>query len=545
MRRMIGSLADRYARWGRPDPGNDLDPRAADYLTKTLGPPSPAPAIPLREVQPTPSRLDPAGLTALVEAVGASHVHTDRESRLSQAGGLSYLDLLARRGQAHPATPDAVVSPGSHTDVVALLAAAERCGLVVVPFGGGTSVVGGVQAEPGAHGGVVAVSFDRMADLVDVDVVSGTARVQPGMTGPVLERLLATRGLTWGHVPQSWERATIGGYAATRSAGQSSTGYGRSDATVEALVVATPRGTLNLGRAPSSAAGPDLRALFLGSEGTLGIITEVTLRVRRLPTTRWFEAVMLPDLDAGITAFRELAQARACPDVMRLSDLAETRATMHMSGPTGRTAEALSAYLRARRVADGAMAIVGWDGTSTKQVRARRSIAFDILRRHGGASLGRGAGNSWVKHRFQGPYLRDTLMDQGYLVETLETATSWTELAGLRASVVDALTESLGSSYVMAHVSHVYETGASLYVTALASAGPEQAQRWQAAKRAATEVIVSRGATLTHHHGVGADHAPWLEHEVGALGVDLLRTIKSRLDPQGILNPGVLLPAQG
>ena len=540
---MIGSLADRYARWGRPDPGNDLDPRAADYLTKTLGPPSPAPAIPLREVQPTQSRLDPAGLTALVEAVGASHVHTDRDSRLAHAGGLSYLDLLARRGQAHPATPDAVVSPGSHTDVVALLAAAERCGLVVVPFGGGTSVVGGVQPEPGAHAGVVAVSFDRMADLVDVDVVSGTARVQPGMTGPVLERLLATRGLTWGHVPQSWERATIGGYAATRSAGQSSTGYGRSDATVEALVVATPRGTLNLGRAPSSAAGPDLRALFLGSEGTLGIITEVTLRVRRLPTTRWFEAVMLPDLDAGITAFRELAQARACPDVMRLSDLAETRATMHMSGPTGRTAEALSAYLRARRVADGAMAIVGWDGTSTKQVRARRSIAFDILRRHGGASLGRGAGNSWVKHRFQGPYLRDTLMDQGYLVETLETATSWTELAGLRASVVDALTESLGSSYVMAHVSHVYETGASLYVTALASAGPEQAQRWQAAKRAATEVIVSRGATLTHHHGVGADHAPWLEHEVGALGVDLLRTIKSRLDPEGILNPGVLLPA--
>jgi len=218
---------------------------------------------------------------------------------------------------------------------------------------------------------------------------------------------------------------------------------------------------------------------------------------------------------------------------------------MQMSGPTGRTADAMNAYLRARRVTDGAMAIVGWDGTSTKQVRARRSLAFDILRRHGGASLGRGAGNSWVKHRFQGPYLRDTLMDQGYLVETLETATSWTELAGLRASVVDVLTESLGSSYVMAHVSHVYETGASLYITALASAGPEQAQRWRAAKRAATEVIVSRGATLTHHHGVGADHAPWLEHEVGTLGVDLLRAIKSRLDPQGILNPGVLLPAQG
>ncbi len=540
---MMGPLADRYARWGRPEPGSGLDPRAVEYLTDTLGPSSATPAIPLPEVQPGASRVDTVALAALERVVGASHVHSDRETRLSHAGGLSYLDLLTRRAQAHPATPDVVVSPGSHADVVQLLAAAADCGLAVVPFGGGTSVVGGVQPEPGNRAAVVAVSFERMADLVDVDVISGTARVQPGMTGPVLERLLATRGLTWGHVPQSWERATIGGYAATRSAGQASTGYGRSDATVEALVVATPSGTLNLGRAPSSAAGPDLRALFLGSEGALGIITEVTLRVRRLPTTRWFEAVMLPDLDAGIAAFREMAQTRACPDVMRLSDLAETRATMQLSGPTGRTADAVNAYLRARRVTDGAMVILGWEGSSTKQVRARRSLAFDILRRHGGASLGRGAGNSWLKHRFEGPYLRDTLLDQGYLVETLETATSWTDLADLRTSVVAALTESLGRSYVMAHVSHVYETGASLYITALASADPEQAQRWRAAKHAATDVIVARGATLTHHHGVGADHAPWLEDEIGALGVDLLRTIKSRLDPQGILNPGVLVPA--
>ena len=541
---MMGPLADRYARWGRSEPGGGLEPRAVDYLARTLGPPAETPAIPLPEVEVGASRLDATGLAALEGAVGASHVHTDRDSRLAHAGGLSYLDLLARRGQARPTTPDAVVSPGSHAEVVEVLAAAENCGFALVPFGGGTSVVGGVQPDPGPRAGVVALSFDRMADLLDVDVLSGTARVQPGMTGPVLERLLATRGLTWGHVPQSWERATIGGYAATRSAGQASTGYGRSDATVEALVVATPRGTLNLGRAPSSAAGPDLRSLFLGSEGVLGIITEVTLRVRRLPSTRWFEAVMLPDLDAGIAAFRELAQAQACPDVMRLSDLAETRATMQMSGPTGRTADAMKAYLRARRVTDGCMVIVGWDGTSAKQVRARRSISFDILRRHGAASLGRGAGNSWLEHRFQGPYLRDTLLDQGYLVETLETATSWAQLADLRAAVVDSLTESLGRSYVMAHVSHVYETGASLYITALASAGPEQAQRWRAAKRAATDVIVSHGATLTHHHGVGADHAPWLEDEVGALGVDLLRTIKSRLDPQGVLNPGVLLPTQ-
>ena len=540
---MIGSLADRYARWGPSGPAHDLDPRAAAYIAEILGPPDPAPAVPLASVEPEPSRLRGAALATLAEAVGEAHVRTDRQSRLAHAGGLSYLDLLERRAETQPEVPDAVVAPGSHDEVVALLAAADRGGFALVPFGGGTSVVGGVRPDAGTRSGVVAISFDRMAELLEVDALSGTARVQPGMTGPVLERLLAARGLTWGHVPQSWERASIGGYAATRSAGQSSAGYGRSDATVEAMVVATPRGTLRLGRAPSSAAGPDLRALFLGSEGTLGVITEVTLRVRRAPSTRWFEAFMLPDLDAGLTAFRELAQARACPDVMRLSDLPETRATMHMSGPAGRTATAMAAYLWARRVTDGAMAIVGWDGQSAGQVRARRSMALDVLRRHGAASLGRGAGESWLRHRFEGPYLRDTLMDQGYLVETLETATSWSRLPALLESVTEALAQSLGRSYVMAHVSHVYETGASLYVTALASSGPDQAGRWRAAKHAATHAIVAQGATITHHHGIGADHAPWLVDEVGEVGVELLRAVKAHLDPQGILNPGVLLPA--
>lgn len=253
---------------------------------------------------------------------------------------------------------------------------------------------------------------------------------------------------------------------------------------------------------------------------------------------------MFPDLDSGLGAFRELAQGRASADVMRLSDLAETRATLRMSGPTGRTAQAVDAYLKARRVTDGCMAILGWDGSSAGQVRARRSMAFGTLRRHGAATLGRGAGRSWLRHRFEGPYLRDTLMDQGYLVETLETATSWSEVAALRESVTGALSDSLGRSYVMSHVSHVYETGASLYLTALASAGPDQADRWRAAKAAASEAIVAHGATITHHHGVGSDHSPWLDAEIGPAGVELLRAVKSHLDPDGILNPGVLLPAQ-
>jgi alkyldihydroxyacetonephosphate synthase len=289
-----------------------------------------------------------------------------------------------------------------------------------------------------------------------------------------------------------------------------------------------------------------LRALLVGSEGIFGVITEVTLRVRHVPSTSRYEGIFLPSWQAGLDAFRVLAQAGLKPDVMRLSDADETAATMSMSGPTGRTADALHAYLRARGAAGGVVAILGWEGTAVA-VPARRGAAWELLKRHGAVGVGRKVGESWKRGRYSGPYLRDVLLDEGYLVETLETATEWSRLPALHDALGSTLRSALADGgpgpLVMSHVSHVYETGASLYITVLARAGDDPGARWAAAKRAAGDLIAGSGATITHHHAVGRDHVPWLEQEVGPLGVGILRAVKAELDPAGVLNPGVLLPS--
>lgn len=531
-------LARSVLRWGVPEHEPHLSPEAEAFLRDRIGPLHPQPLAELPTEQPA---LAPDLVTALAAVVGAANVSTAWSDRLGHSGGMSYLDLVARRtGRWHP--PGAVVRPGSHDEVCDLLRMCEDRRLAIVPFGGGTSVVGALGADRPGWNGVVSVALDRMADLIDLDEVSRTVRVGPGMTGPVLERLLEARGYTLGHHPQSWERASIGGYAATRSSGQASAGYGRSDAMIERLTMATPRGTWTAGRAPASAAGPDLREVILGSEGAFGVITEVTLRVRTAPAVRRYEGFLFPSFEAGCAAYRELVQSRIPADVMRLSDVDETRTTMLTSAPGGRAGAALRAYLRARGVENGALAILGWEGVSAQTVGARRTAGLGVLRRHGAVSLSSKVGGSWLRHRYDGPYLRDVLLDAGCLVETLETATDWARLPALHERVRRSLEQSLGAAYVMAHVSHVYETGASLYFTVLAAADArDPVEQWSAAKAAACREIVASGATITHHHAVGRDHAPYLGAEIGDVGVSVLRAIKAAVDPVGICNPGVLI----
>lgn len=532
-------MADDPTRWG-VNPGHGLSVAAEEFLRTQVGVPhKPTSVTPWAELSLPESRLseeDVAGLRAAVDDVAI-----DDRSRAEAAGGLSYLDLLARRTDAlRP--PDAVVAPINETEVSAVLAWAGARGVAVVPRGGGTSVVGGLRAEAEKF---IALSTRRLSEVHHIDVESGLVTVGAGMTGPELERRLATVDLTLGHYPQSWQRASIGGYIATRSAGQASTGYGRSDDMVEALTIVTPRGALTVGRPPASAAGPDLLQVLVGSEGAFGVITKVVLRVRPRPAVTDYTAVVFPDYASGVAAFRALAQARAGADVMRLSDPEETAVTLAMSGPSGRAGATLRRYLRARGVDQPAMAILGWEG-SRAAVAARHAGALVPLRSHGAVSLSGATGKSWLRHRFSGPYLRDTLMDQGYLVETLETATRWSRLLDLRQTVVDTLREKLEvragtQAFVMSHVSHVYPTGASLYFTAIACADPAApVQQWQRAKAAVTAALVDAEATVTHHHAVGRDHAPWLEAEIGALGYDVLRAVKATVDPDGVLNPGVL-----
>ncbi len=541
---MIGRYDEVTARWGSPEKPIVLSEAARDFLTRVVGPLKSTPAISRTHLSVPPTRMTDDQRSHLQSIVGPQNVSLDDDIRLAHGGGFSYLDLVARRGDSPPA-PDAVVFPTSHDQVQELIGVCEQLDLAIVPFGGGTSVVGGVRPEGGEHAAVIAVGFEQMADVIAFDEVDMTVTVGPGITGPTLERLLGVRGLTLGHYPQSWERATIGGYVATRSAGQSSAGYGRSDEMVERLRVATPRGEFRLGRAPGSAAGPDLRQLFIGSEGAFGIITEVTMRIRRQPREKRYEGVMFPSYEDGLRAFREMVSRRATADMMRLSDPQETLTNLTMAAD-GFKATALDRYLKLRNVDGGALAIFGWEGNRT-QIGSRRDESWRVLRGNGAVNLGKRVGSGWEHSRFSGPYLRDALLDNGYLVETLETATGWRELPELRTAVSTAIKDSLRRDgidpWVMSHLSHVYETGGSLYMTVIGRRDTaDPVSQWQRAKDAACDAIVAQGATITHHHAVGRDHAGWLAAEVGDNGIDLLRAVKRHLDPANILNPGALLP---
>ncbi|MDX6197775.1 MAG: alkyldihydroxyacetonephosphate synthase [Actinomycetota bacterium] len=516
------------AGWGDPSRRTGLPPHAADWLRREIGRTKPSRPVPIR---PAPGQLSDADRAALADVVGPDNVRTDDTSRIRCAAGRSYLDLLALRGGVVHA-PDAVVVPGSAEEVRAVLAACAERRIAVVPFGGGTSVVGGVAPLRGSFDSVVALDLQRLDRLLAVDEESLTATFEPGVRGPAAEALLNARGLTLGHFPQSHEYASLGGYAATRSSGQASTGYGRFDELVVALVVQTPAGELRLGRGAASAAGPDLRALLLGSEGAFGVITELSVRIRRLADAPHYEAFFFRRWQSGVAALRELEQQRLAPDVARLSDDDETRVQLALSGAS----RIQRVFLHGRRAT--CLAILGWDDVDA--VRRKKAVA--VVRRHGGFSVGKSAAEKWKHGRYDGPYLRDDLLDAGVLVETLETSAHWSSLIATHTAVRSALQTALPGAIVMCHVSHLYAHGASLYFTVIGRPGDDPVAQWQRAKRAAGDALVASGATITHHHAVGTDHLPWMTDEIGPLGVDVLRAVKAVLDPAGILNPGKLIP---
>jgi alkyldihydroxyacetonephosphate synthase len=481
----------------------------------------------------------------VVDAVGADAILDGAEHRIRRAAGKSYPDLVRMRSGRLERAPDAIVMAPDAERVTAVLAACARDGVAVVPFGGGTSVVGGVDPLAGPHGRLISLDLRRLR-AVTVDRVAMTATLGPGLRGPEAEAALNAEGLTLGHFPQSFEYATIGGFAATRSAGQASAGYGRFDEVVTSIALATPEGELRTRATPHTAAGPSLRELIVGSEGTLGAITEVTVRVRRAPERRRYEGWIAAEFAAGCELVRSLAQADALPDVIRLSDEAETRVSLAMSGTGGFKRTALDAYLRLRRRSGGCLVICGWEGEA-ESVDRRRALAAPRLRSGGAVALGEAPGRAWERGRYEGPYLRDELIDLGYFVETLETAHTWSRLGPLYEAVgaaIDAALRGQGTpGIVICHLSHAYRDGASLYYTFIAPrrVGAE-IEQWGTVKTAACEAIVASGATITHHHAVGTDHAPYMPAEVGELGVESLRALKERLDPAGVMNPGKLLP---
>jgi alkyldihydroxyacetonephosphate synthase len=536
--------------WGREDEAHHIpDPnRFWTYVHDRLGEARPRPRITsLAEFRLRQSRLPETDIAGLRQISGADAVSTDSEDRAFFSLGKGYTDLVRmRRGDITNAT-DAIVRPGDEQQVLAVMSLAARHRLAVIPFGGGTSVVGGV--EPVGEGPTITIDLAALSEVLEIDREAATATVQAGVMGPDLERVLRRSGFTLGHFPQSFRYSSVGGWIATRSAGQNSTKYGTIASLVQSVRLAHPEGILSTPNVPAAAAGPDLVQTIVGSEGTLGVITQANLRLSALPEHRSYKGYLLPSFAAGVQVAREIMQARVEPAVLRLSDEAETESSLALrAAPRGAAAaaERVGRWYLHRKGLDldsGSIMILGFEG-SEANVRHGSEVAQRILKRHGAASLGSSPGRAWRRSRFAAPHLRDVFLDNGIMVDTLETSTTWGNYLTLHAKVRDALRGALGErSVVMAHLSHSYTDGGSIYYTFLAPQDEGgEIEQWERVKAAATDAIVAGGGALSHHHAIGIEHRRWMRRYLGDEGSRWLSEIKRAIDPEGILNPGKLIP---
>jgi len=548
----------RWNGWGWAARKDEIAERAEvwTWLAAELGMPAllATPGRPLEELNLPDCRLSLQDRVELSGVVGANQVRDNVNERVFHATGRSYHDLLRLRAGDVSSAPDAVIYPRSTAEVLAVLACASRKRMAVVPYGGGTSMVGAVNADRGPFGTVIAVDLSEMDRVIDVNPVSCTATVEAGIYGPALEKALQTKRLTLGHTPTSFEFSTLGGWIAHRGAGQAMHRYGRADDWLISAKLATPRGLLTGGDFPATSAGPRLTDLVIGSEGVFGIVTEATLRVRPLPEVSEYRGYLFRDFESGAAAIRTAMQAGCACAMLRLSDAEETRfqrAFARLNKPFGAIDHVTQRYLKLRGFAGNpCLLIAGFEGDSQTASLARQRFG-EIAGRFGVLALGRGAGEDWRKARFQGPYLRDPLLDRGVGVDIIETAASWSRLDAVykatRTALEEAIREALprqdACGIVMCHISHAYTDGASLYFTFLFPRRLDgDIEQWRRVKAAATEAILNNGGTLSHHHGVGTEHLPWMEREKGALGLEVLQAIKSAVDPEGILNPGKLVP---
>jgi alkyldihydroxyacetonephosphate synthase len=551
-------MTDRSAlRWNAWGTAGHQDALAAakplwTFLGDTLcvGPLPHTQAKTLAESTLAPSRLAFGDVAPFQQA--GCEVSSSAEDRAFHARGDSYRDLLDLRAGRLDPLPDVVLYPKTRDACLRAIEAAAKLDIAIVPFGGGTSVVGGVAPLGGTHRAIAAIDTTRLNQFISVDKASLTATAEAGIYGPSLEQKLQAEGLTLGHYPQSFEFSTLGGWIAARGAGQQSNRYGKAEHWLVSARLATPVGLWSTEGFPASAAGPRLTDLVAGSEGTLGIITDATVALHEAPAGRDYRAYLFRDFASGREAVREIVQADIPACSLRLSDEDET----HFYGVLGRLQRApqfkdtvQDAYLKARGFAGPRCALIaGAEGDRHLVAYARSRIAA-IARRHGALAAGSGPAQSWFKGRFHGPYLRDPMMDRGLGVDTLETATHWSNVANLHVEVRKALlaamqAHSTGKGICLAHVSHSYRDGASLYFTYVwprATGGLDaEIAQWQAIKKAASDTIAANHGTISHHHGAGTDHVPWLAAEKGDTGMTALRALKSALDPTGIMNPGKL-----
>ena len=546
--------------WGWGEEGveftHDDKPALAPFILEAIG-------VDVRRKVVAPLRFDQLQIPdpalpddlweALEQAVSRKFVSLDAPDRIVHARGKSLRDLVWQRAGELPRIPDAVVRPGTEDQVAAILQAAMQFDAVVIPFGGGSSISGSLEAPSTEARPVISVDLERLNQVLEIDAESRLARVQAGVFGPHLEEQLVARGYTFGHFPDSFTHSTLGGWIATRSSGMQSDRYGDIADMTKGLRVVTPSGTLVTRPVPAASTGPSIREMVLGSEGRLGIITEATVHVRRIPEKRVILGYLFPNFAVALAAMREIAAGEYSVSVTRVSDPNETHFSFAMRVMPTLTdklqSRALRIFLRRRLGWDldkMCLSFIGYEG-SEQHVAAQRRAVGKLVKRHGGLCIGSGPGVLYDQKKFDIPYIRDYLLDRGAPGDVSETATTWSGLMPLYDAVIAEANVAFDQlsirGFVMCHLSHSYHAGACLYFTfAFGATSPDtMVGEYEVVKSAIQQAFVDNGATLSHHHAVGTEHAQWLEQDISAPGVVMLEALFAGTDPGQHLNPGKIV----
>jgi alkyldihydroxyacetonephosphate synthase len=493
-------------------------------------------------------------------------VKQDKYSRLIRAYGKSYRDLARIRQGLIPRAPDLILYPETNQDVRFLMDAALKYNVCLIPFGGGTNIVGALEVPSGEKRMVISVDMSRMNQVLSLDPIALTATIQAGAFGPEIEYQLNQQGYSLGHFPDSFEFSTLGGWLATRSVGMQSDQYGSISDMTLGIHCMTFDGYLQVPPHPHASMGLNLNEVLLGSEGRFGIITEAVMKIHPLPTEQHFAALVFPTFSAGIEAIKECATTHKLPHMMRLLDADETQLSVHFKSQKSKWEQWLETIMKRgitkfKKIdfSSCSIAIIAFAGTK-KQMKQQRREVLTLCKKYGAFHLGQAPGKEWYKRKYDYPYLRDLMMDLGCVVDVAETSVLWGDVESFHQIIkkvgYDAMSSCIPENvlkntktpgYLGCHLSHHYQNGTCLYFTfAFTPKLGQEINQYSYVKETITEAIVNNKGSLSHHHSIGYEHAKWLPQVLGDTGVDLINKIKKSFDPGGQLNPkaGLGLPTE-
>jgi alkyldihydroxyacetonephosphate synthase len=497
--------------------------------------------------------LASAAFTAsLASVVGEDNVSTDKMERVVHTYGKSIRDLIRVRSNLIERAPDVVVYPADEDEVQRVVDLAVAADAVIIPFGGGSNIASSLEPRSDETRVVLSLDMGRMRELIDIDEESGLARIQAGALGPDLEEQLGARGWTIGHFPDSFTHSSLGGWIATRSSGMQSDKYGDIADIVRGLHVVRPGGILVIRPIPSASTGPSVREMILGSEGRLGIITEATVQVHRTPAKRDVFGYFFPNWEAGTAAMQEIAESDAAPSITRVSDGRETGFSLATSKERhGFDKFAAGTVLPTLMKSKGwakqpgglesiCLSFIGFEGGEAHAKRQKK-LVDKIVKKHGGMGVGKGPGVLYDQKKFDTPYLRDFLLDRGAAGDVSESAMPWSKVNQVHDAVrvaADKAFDEIGiQGWIMSHLSHSYHSGACLYFTFAFVMGDDPIGEYNVVKTAIQQAFMDNGGSLSHHHGVGLEHAPWLEQDISTQGVAVMRGLFESADPGENFNP--------